>query len=119
MLWLHWYNLLNPYWLIVAGLFVFRLTSIIHSELIGQPIRYLLGVRTYQMYKEDPHRGKVPDGEPLVTYPRGWWGHLLSCFWCLSVWVSFLAFFLTLVCPEIMIPLAVSALAIIIYQKGT
>lgn len=94
-------------WILVAGLAAFRLASIIHSEKIAAPIRRLFGVienEIHQFGHGDPF-------EPI--YPDTFFGHLLECFWCVSVWAAFGVTVVLIVWPWALIPFAVSALAIL------
>jgi hypothetical protein len=99
---------INWFWLIIAGLAAWRLTNIIHWEGIAAPIRKIFG----------GHYDKDHDVvyEPLRIFGKEvmFFASLMSCFWCLSVWVSMLVIILVLVFPWILLPFAISAVAIII-----
>lgn len=56
----------------------------------------------------------VGTGKP--TYPATWYGYLIDCFLCLSVWVSFIFTVLVFIFPYILLPFFLSALAIWIQE---
>jgi len=87
------------FWSVVAVLAAWRLTSILHSERIARPFRKLFGVSE--------------EGE-LWRYPDTFWGYLISCFWCLSVWVSVFVLMVVFLCPYLLLPFALSAGAILL-----
>ncbi len=84
-------------WVIVAALASWRLASIAHREGIFRPVRRWLGI-----------------GEEggVITYPETFLGELFSCLWCLSVWTGTLCTVLLFVFPHVLLPFALSALAI-------
>lgn len=77
-----------------------RLTSIINRERIAQPIRKLFG--------------ESEDSVGLVSYPATFFGYLISCFMCLSIWISLIVIGIWLVCPYILWPFALSAGALLV-----
>jgi hypothetical protein len=101
MQWLHLHEI-TWLWLVVYVLAVFRLTSILFREKIGEWFRKLMGAK---------------ETEETIFYPDTFLGELISCFWCLSVWcgVGLLPFLLFL--PEALLPFAGSTIAIILYEK--
>src|SRR3989304_3603945 len=94
----------NWFWLVVGCLAAWRLTNVIHWEGFAKPIRRLFGV--------------IENDDGVMKYPKTFFGKLLSCFWCLSVWVSFLVAALVLVFPFILIPFAISAVASILEEAS-
>ena len=88
-------------WLVVGALATWRLTLIIHQEKIGKPIRTLLGVTEMKIFDE-----------LVKTYPDTFLGRLVECFICLSVWMGLLVTGLLFIFPAVLIPFALSALAI-------
>lgn len=91
---------LTIFWLIIACLACWRITSILHAEKIASPIRKLVGII------EDP------SGEEM--YPDHFLGQLFSCLWCLSVWIALVCLGFVLVFPYFLLPFAMSAVAIAI-----
>lgn len=107
MLWLHMPDAL---WLIIGALATFRITSILHSERIGRPIRKLLGVIETET-----------DESITMSYPDSFFGHLIECFWCVSVWVGagvsvYLCLFPVFPAGFVLLPFALSAGAIIFHR---
>lgn len=88
------------FWLVVGSLAAWRLTNIAHWEKIFRPVRRLFDIRE--------------DDEGRFIYPDTFFGKLWSCFWCLSVWVSLGVTIVILVFPWVLLPFAISAVAIII-----
>jgi len=99
---------INWFWLFVACLAAWRLTNILHWEGIAKPIRRLFGIKDVMVEDEDGNK------ETKFVYPDNFLGKLWSCFWCLSVWVSIGTTILVLVFPFILLPFAISAVAIIV-----
>lgn len=96
------------FWFLVAGLATWRITNIIQREEIASPFRKQLGV--FEPDGEDPDHW---------IYPDSFIGKILHCFWCGSVWA---AGAITLVCflfPPLILPFAISALAILIHNHLT
>lgn len=90
-------------WFIVAALATFRITSIIHHEEIAAPLRTYFG------------------GQFLLeewSYPETFMGKLLSCYWCISVWIGAFCSILVYIRPEVLLPFALSTVAIWIYEHG-
>lgn len=84
-------------YIILAPLAVWRITHIIETERIASFL----------------HRWAGDD-------PSSFFGYLVNCFLCLSVWVSFFIYICILVFPPIIVPFALSAVAIFIntgYEK--
>ncbi len=94
----------NFFWLIVASLAAWRLTSILYREKIANRIRYWAGER------HDPHTNKE-------SYPDTFVGKLFACFWCLSVWTGMIIVVIWFICPAILLPLALSAVSILVDQR--
>lgn len=94
---------INGFWFLVLSLASFRLTYIAHSETILDEVRKSLG------------GNKSETG--IWEYPDTFFGNLLSCFWCLSVWISFIVWIIYVIYPPILVPFAISAVAIILYER--
>lgn len=83
---------MNTLWLIVAALATYRLTRLVTADQITQPLR-----------------GWVVDRS-------NWFGYLITCDWCLSIWVAPLPVVAMLVFGEVLavqivlVSLALSAL---------
>ena len=88
-------------WLVIASFSTWRITSIIHSERIAQPFRSLFG---------------VIETEDAIMYPDTFFGHLLECFYCTSVWVGVGTAVVLFLFPYILIPFAMSAVAIWVHE---
>lgn len=99
---------INWFWLLTGSLAAWRLTNIIHWEGIAAPIRKFFGGNSDK-------EGNI-HYEPLYIFGKRvtFFARLLACFQCLSVWVGILTTILILVFPWILIPFAVSAIAIIV-----
>lgn len=94
------------FWFIVGVLATWRITSILHHEEIAAPFRALLGVQ---------------EDEGLTSYPDTFLGHLIECFWCVSVWVAIGCTLILVWFPYLLLPFALSAGAIAIervYEHG-
>jgi hypothetical protein len=104
MPWLDYLNKLLPhpllFWFVVGILAVYRISSIMVDEKIAAPFRHLLGVEV------------SIDG--ILIYPDTFFGALISCFRCTSVWVAFGCIVLFLTIPVLLLPFAVSAGAVMI-----
>ena len=102
---------INWFWLVVGFLATWRLTNIIHWEGIAAPIRKIFGGNSDK-------EGNI-HYEPLYIFKWRvtFFAKLLSCFMCLSVWVGILVTILVLVFPWILIPFALSTIAIIIEER--
>lgn len=93
------------FWFIVAGLATWRITSIIQREEIASPIRKQLGV--FEPDGEDPDHW---------IYPDNFIGKVLHCFWCGSVWAGLAVSIALVIFPPLLLPLALSAISIVIYK---
>lgn len=86
-------------WL-AAALATWRVTHLLHSEVgpwqLISRLRALTGVQHYE------------DGTPMA-YPDG---NIFECFLCLSVWVALLAALLMVTVWWVLVPFALSGLAI-------
>lgn len=103
-LWLVFSFTSNPtLWFVIAGLASWRIASIIHHEKIAAPFRRLLGVRELT--------------EDTWTYPDNFIGDLIECFYCTSVWTSFFVSVVMFVFPPVLVPFALSTVAIILEQN--
>jgi hypothetical protein len=93
----------NPLWLwlIVGSFATWRIASIIHSERIAKPFRSLFG---------------VIETEETTMYPDTFFGHLIECFYCVSVWVGLGTTVVLFLYPYVLIPFAMSAVAIWIHE---
>lgn len=90
-------------WLVVACLASWRIASIIHHEKIAAPFRKLLGVKELT--------------ELDWTYPDNFIGELIECFYCTSVWTSIFVSVAMFLFPPVLIPFALSTVAIILESK--
>lgn len=81
---------------LVACLATWRISNIIYEEKIFESVRARLGV--------------FRDG----SYNDTFIANLLSCFWCVSVWVGIACTIVTAVAPVVLLPFALSAAAIMI-----
>lgn len=86
----------------MGALGTWRLATILERERIARPIRRFFGER------EDAALGGYP------TYPDTFFGYLISCFKCLSVWCGLFVLCLLLIDPRLVLPLALSAAAILL-----
>lgn len=91
------------FWAIIAALATARITLILHEERIARGIRGLFGI--------------VEEDDDLTIYPETFWGYLFGCYWCLSVWAGAFCTLILLVRPEVLLPFALSMLAILLYEK--
>lgn len=53
------------------------------------------------------------DGE-IANIPERFWAKLLSCVWCLSIWMAIIVYFIYQYCEIIVIILAISCATIVI-----
>ena len=90
-------------WLIAGGLAAWRITSIVQKEEIASPIRKAAGIT--ELDGEDPN---------YWIYPDNFIGKVLHCFWCGSVWAGFGVTVALLLFPPLILPFALSALAILL-----
>lgn len=86
-------------WLVIAALASWRIASILHREGIMRPLRRLFGI-----YEKDG----------VVFYPDTFFGELLGCLWCLSVWTALGTTLLLFIFPYVLLPFAFSSIAILI-----
>lgn len=91
--------------IVIAVLAAWRITSIINREKIAAFLRKIVGERA------DPY---VPNA---YHFPDTFLANLVSCFWCLSVWVSALCFGIMLINPYFLYPFAISAVVIFLDEK--
>lgn len=92
----------TPLDLVLMVLATWRIASIIHTEEIGRGFRKIFG---------------VDEDDSIITYPNNFFGKLISCFWCVSVWSGILVYGLFLLFPYILVPFAISTGAILIKEK--
>ena len=96
------------FWLVAGCIATWRITSIIHVEGIAAPIRRFFG--------------GVHDSEGNIKYnplqilgrQTTFFAELFSCFWCLSVWIGAAVTIIVFICPYILLPFVMSAVAIIL-----
>ena len=86
-------------WFLVAVPATWRLTHILYSERIAKGIRSFFKI------------GHDANGQ-VVSWPDTFFGHLLGCSWCLSVWVGALFTLMIYVAPVVLLPFALSAASI-------
>lgn len=97
---------INWLWVLIGTLATWRITSILRSEGIAEPFRKIFRVN------DDKYTPFYLLGKEIHFF-----GELVTCFWCLSVWVGGLVTLLILVLPWILIPFALSGVAIIIEER--
>lgn len=97
------------FWLIVAGLATWRITSILHREKIAAPIRRAVGIVPFS---ED----RPEDDPENWVYPANFIGDLFYCTWCLSMWVGGAVLGILLLFPIGLLPFGLSAIAIWLEQ---
>lgn len=90
-------------WLIILPLACWRLAKLVYSDKIMEPFRRWMGESV-----EDSEFGEI------LTYPDTFTGNLISCFSCVSMWAAFATIITYLLFPWLLIPLALSAAALII-----
>lgn len=90
------------FWVVVAVLATTRLTLILHEERIAKGIRGLFG---------------ITESDDLVIYPETFWGYLFGCYWCLSVWVGIFCTIILIFMPILLLPFALSMVAILLNEK--
>ncbi|MGG0410551.1 DUF1360 domain-containing protein [Peribacillus simplex] len=100
---------------IILGLASFRLTRLIVFDKIMEPLRR-------PFFREIEEKNEEGDVE-IFLMPKekgllGWFGQLLSCFWCVGVWVSLFLVFLYIqhwfISDVLILILAVAAVGAII-----
>ena len=91
-------------WLVVAALASWRITNILYEEEITHPLRRKIGA-------------SQDEGTGTWSYPDTFIGRLWMCFWCLSIWVSVICSVLYIVEPRILLPFALSSVAIWMKEK--
>jgi hypothetical protein len=89
---------INPIWLVIAILATWRMTNIVTEEKIFEPLRKGLG----------------SDG---IHYPDSFFGYLVSCFYCFSVWAGVICTLLYIFFPYPLLPLALSAVSIFLKEN--
>jgi len=89
--------------LFILGLATWRITSILQREKIATPLRQRLGEKYDEILQ-------------VNTYADTFFGHLIGCFWCVSVWGGVFSVVLYILFPLALLPFAVSAL-VILYDK--
>lgn len=90
--------------LIILCFSAWRLTSILQREYVAGAFRKLFGE-------------KLDTSLGVYTYPDTFLGHLIQCFWCVSVWASLACYFVYLIDVRLLIPFAVSTV-VIFMDKG-
>jgi hypothetical protein len=90
-------------WWVIAGLACWRITSILHRETIFQPFRQRIGI--------------FPDGSTDDSYSHNFITQLFECFMCLSVWVGFVCVLALVLFPYLLLPFALSAVAILFDKR--
>ena len=86
---------------IVLVMATWRLTSIVQREKVAAVFRRLFGEKYDPMLLTE-------------TYPDTFLGHLIQCFWCVSVWCGLVCAVVYIYDPRYLLPLAASAFAIVI-----
>lgn len=88
---------------LVIVLAAWRITILIHADKIMSWFRRLLGETT--------------DEHGFISYPDTFFGNLISCVRCVSVWVGLFVFIAYLVFPYILVPFAISGAIIFIQER--
>lgn len=78
-----------------------RVASIVQREKIAEGFRKLLGESLNEQLG-------------VYTYKDTFFGHLIQCFWCVSIWAGLFCMGLFLLNPLLLYPFAASAAAIAI-----
>jgi hypothetical protein len=91
----------TPVWFVIAALATWRITAVLHREKIADFIR-----------KSNLIRGRFDAESNSWDYPDTLFGYLVSCFWCLSIWVALFCTALLFIFPYALLPFALSAVAI-------
>ncbi len=110
---------INWFWLVIACLAAWRLTNILFWEEIAVFIRKLFGGYVSIEKDEDGVVHETFKYRPLRILGKDveFFAKLWSCFWCLSVWVSIGVTVIVLVFPYLLLPFAISAVAIIVEKN--
>lgn len=90
---------------VIFGLATWRLSSLLVNE--AGPFNVFVDLREMIGITHDD------EGNPIM-YPKGFLPELFKCVWCMSVWVGIFATLLLPFFALIAIPLALSAVAIIV-----
>jgi len=94
---------------LILGLATWRISSLLVQE--DGPGDVFMRIRELAGISHDQNK------DPLAI-PDGFWPNLLSCVWCLSLWMATLIFIAYLVFPKITVtictPFALSSTAIIV-----
>jgi prolipoprotein diacylglyceryltransferase len=90
--------------LIIAALAAWRITSALNRELIGKVFRQHLA-------------GEREDHYGVTFYNDTFLGNLISCFMCLSFWVSIGCTIVAVFYPIFLYPFAISTVVIFIDEK--
>lgn len=89
--------------IVITCFATWRITNIINSEYIFEPVRKFLGEKDIEL----------ENGIVFTEYPT-FLSKLVSCFMCLSVWVGLGCTLLLFICPYILLPFFFSAMGIVI-----
>lgn len=89
---------------VMAVLAGWRITSALNRERIGRFFRRKLA-------------GEHLDSLGMETYPDNFKAALITCFWCLSFWISMFCMFWLIFYPLFLYPFAISTLVIVIEEK--
>lgn len=82
----------------VLALATWRVANILNEEKIAEPLRRLCGEKEIE--------------ENVFQFPDTFFGNLISCFRCVSVWAGMFIVILYLIYPPLTWPFAASTLAI-------
>lgn len=79
----------------ILSIAVWRITHMVYEEKIFEVVRFRL-------------QAEIAEG--VYTYPDTFIGNLFSCFWCISVWVSFVCTIMLLLYKPLLYPFVASAI---------
>jgi len=104
---------------------VYRLTSLLHEDKIMQPLRRLLGehITLVEVVSQEIRVvDGVPKAVPVTTfaekieYTDTFFGNLIRCFRCVSVWAALFVIIAWYVFPPVVVLLALSGLSIVVRE---
>ena len=88
--------------LLVLALAAYRITVLFYEDKIMGWFRKLMG---------------EVDVEGFVTYPDTFFGNLISCMRCVSVYAAISVVVMYLILPILVLPFALSGAAMLLYEK--
>lgn len=107
----------------ILGLAVFRMSRLVVSDTIIEPARLRVLARypssSTVFMSGGEGRVWVPDLDGWIAEKPSWLGELISCVWCVSIWISVVVMVVWWVWPVVvwwLTPLALSAVAGIVEE---